>query len=101
MEKWRILLETVHRILPLLARVHSTRLSTKLASMAGGRLLSLHAGRRAVKSCTKAVAFVQFFNFLVRLLFECGFYSRAACMQYSDYTKPVKAVRNRKNESET
>ena len=31
-----------------------------------------------VKSCTKAVAYVQIFNFLVRLLSKCSFYSRVA-----------------------
>ena len=30
-----------------------------------------------VKSCTKATACVQYFNFLERLLFKCGFYLRA------------------------
>ena len=34
-----------------------------------------------VKSCIKAAACVQFFIFLVRLLFKCGFYLRAAYMQ--------------------
>ena len=29
-----------------------------------------------VKSCIKAVAYVQFFNFVVWLLFKCGFYLR-------------------------
>ena len=29
---------------------------------------------------TKATAYVQFFNFLMQLLFECGFYLRAAYM---------------------
>ena len=37
--------------------------------------------KNTVKSCIKAVACVQFFNFLVRLLFKCGFYLRAAYMQ--------------------
>ena len=31
-----------------------------------------------VKSCIKAAAYMQFFNFLLRLLFKCGFYSRVA-----------------------
>ena len=34
----------------------------------------------------------QFFNFLVRLLFKCGFYSMAAEMQCSESAKAVKAV---------
>ena len=38
------------------------------------------------------VAYVQFFNFLLWLLFKCGFYSRAAYMQFSYFVKPVKAV---------
>ena len=45
-----------------------------------------------VKSCIKAVAYVQFFNFLVRLLFKCGFYLRATYMPSPDSAKPVKAV---------
>ena len=35
----------------------------------------------SVKSCIKAVACVQFFNFWVRLLFKCSIYLRAAYMQ--------------------
>ena len=31
-----------------------------------------------VNSCMKAAAYVQIFNFLVRLLFKCGFNLRAA-----------------------
>ena len=45
-----------------------------------------------VKSCIKAAAYVQFFNFLVRLLFKCGFYLVAAYMQSAESAKPVKAV---------
>ena len=45
-----------------------------------------------VKSCIKAAADVQFFNFLVRLLFKCGFYLRAAYMQSPESAKPVNAV---------
>ena len=46
--------------------------------------------RRVV--CIKAVAYVQLFNFLVRLLFKCGLYLRAAYMQCSESAKPVKAA---------
>ena len=45
-----------------------------------------------VQSCITAAAYVQFFNFLVRLLFKCGFYLRAAYMQSPGSAKPVKAV---------
>ena len=45
-----------------------------------------------VKSCIKAVAFVQFFNFLVWLLFKCGFYLRVVYMQSPESAKPVNAV---------
>ena len=45
-----------------------------------------------VKSCIKAAANMQFFNFLVWLLFEGGFYLRAAYMQSPESAKPVKAV---------
>ena len=44
-----------------------------------------------VKSCIKA-ALVQFFNFLVRLLFKCGCFLKAAYMQNPESAKPVKAV---------
>ena len=54
-----------------------------------------------VKSCIKAAAYVQFFNFLVRLLFKCGFYLRAAYMQSPESAKPVKAAWHMENESET
>ena len=54
-----------------------------------------------VKSCIKAAAYVQVFNFLVRLLFKCGFYLRAAYMQSPKSAKPVKAVSHMWNESET
>ena len=46
----------------------------------------------AVKSCIKASAYVQFFNFLLRLLFKCGFYLRVAYMQNPEPAKPVIAV---------
>ena len=45
-----------------------------------------------VKSCIGATAYLQFFNFLVRLLFKCGFYLRAAYVQNPELAKPVKAV---------
>ena len=45
-----------------------------------------------VKSCIKPLADVQFFNFLVRLLFKCVFYLRAAYMQRPESAKPVRAV---------
>ena len=45
-----------------------------------------------VKPCIKAAAYVQFFNFLVWLLFKCGLYLRAAYMQSLESAKPVKAV---------
>ena len=32
---------------------------------------------RTVKSCIKAAAYVQFFNFLVWLLFDCGLYAKS------------------------
>ena len=38
-------------------------------------------GWNNVKLCIKAAAYVQFFNFLLRLLIKCGFYSRADDMQ--------------------
>ena len=41
-------------------------------------LVSLHL--TTVKSCTNAAAYAQMYNFLLRLLFKCGFYSRAAYM---------------------
>ena len=44
-----------------------------------------------VKSCIKAAAYVQFFNFLVRLLFKCGFYLRAVYVQKPESAKPVKS----------
>ena len=48
------------------------------------------------KSCIKAAAYVQFFNFLVRLLFKCSFYLRAAYVctyvQSLESAKPVNAV---------
>ena len=45
-----------------------------------------------VQSCIKAAANVQFLNFLVRLLFKCGFHLRVAHMQSPGSAKPVKAV---------
>ena len=42
------------------------------------------------KACIKADAYVQFFNFLVRLLFKCGFYLRAAYMQSPESSKSEK-----------
>ena len=48
--------------------------------------------KTSVKSCIKAAAYVQFFNFLVRLLFKCGFYLRAAYMQSPESAKPEKAA---------
>ena len=45
-----------------------------------------------VKSCIKAAAYDQLFNFLVRLPFKCGFYLRTAYMQSPESAKPAKAV---------
>ena len=58
-------------------------------------IMLVHEKRKGTaKLCIKAAAYVQLFNFLVRLLFicKCGFYSRAACMLCSQSAKPVKAV---------
>ena len=47
-----------------------------------------------IKWCIKAAAYVQFFNFLARLLFKCGFYLRAVYMQCPESAKPLKASRH-------
>ena len=45
--------------------------------------------RKVVYKCRSLCAI---FNFLVRLLFKCGFYLRVAYMQCSESAKPVKAA---------
>ena len=45
-----------------------------------------------VKLCIKAAANVKIFNFLVWLLFKCGFYLRAAYMQSTESATNVKVV---------
>ena len=60
--------------------------------------LHMHISDRqmhTVKPCIKAATYVQFFNFLVRLLFKCGFYLRVAYMQFSESAKPIKAFWHR------
>ena len=54
-----------------------------------------------VKSCIKAAAYVQFFNFLVQLLFKCSFYLRAAYMQNPESAKPEKEVWHMLTKSKT
>ena len=44
------------------------------------------------KYCIKAAAYEKFFNFLVRFLFKCSFYLRAAYMQSHESAKPVNEV---------
>ena len=58
----------------------------------GYKMLCCNISQDTVKSCIKAAAYVQFFNFLVRLLFKCGFYLRVACMQRPESAKLVKSV---------
>ena len=53
------------------------------------------------KSCIKAAACVQFFNFLVRLLFKDGFYLRVTYVQSPESAKPEKTVGHMWNDSET
>ena len=57
--------------------LQKTSKTKKLLGMGGGGKNLLEASR-TVKSCIKAAANVQFFKSLVRLLFKCGCYSRAA-----------------------